>query len=171
MGYVISNSFSLEKALSLKPDVLVIPKVQYEALAEQLPRFAAAGIPVVVVDFNDQTIENHSKSIRLFGQLAGTEARAEKIAQEYADGIADIQQRVKAANQPKPKIYIEFGNRPLSKPGEGIRFGGVLKCMLINGGQTESNGDTVYLRCGSSKYHLLSPLPWAEYKAKRQIRQ
>ena len=50
-------------------------------------------------------------------------------------------------------------------------FGGVLKCMLINGGQTKSNGDTVYLRCGSSKYHLLSPLPWAEYKAKRQIRQ
>ena len=31
VGYVISNSFSLEKALSLKPDVLVIPKVQYEA--------------------------------------------------------------------------------------------------------------------------------------------
>ena len=51
------------------------------------------------------------------------------------------------------------------------RDGGVLKCMLINGGQTKSNGDTVYLRCGSSKYHLLSPLPWAEYKAKRQIRQ
>ena len=52
-----------------------------------------------------------------------------------------------------------------------IKNGGVLKCMLINGGQTKSNGDTVYLRCGSSKYHLLSPLPWAEYKAKRQIRQ
>ena len=50
-------------------------------------------------------------------------------------------------------------------------IGGVLKCMLINGGQTKSNEDTVYLRCGSSKYHLLSPLPWAEYKAKRQIRQ
>ncbi len=111
VGYVISNTFSLEKALAPKPDVLVIPKVQYEALAEQLPRFAAAGIPVVVVDFNDQTVENHTKSIRLFGQLAGTEARAEKIAQEYADGIADIQQRVKAVNQPKPKIYIEFGNK------------------------------------------------------------
>ena len=40
--------------------------------------------------------------------------------------------------------------------------------MLVNEGQTKSNGDTVYLRCGSSKYHLLSPLPWAEYKAKRK---
>ena len=50
-------------------------------------------------------------------------------------------------------------------------LGGVLKCMLINGGQTKSNGDTVYLSCANSNYHLLSPLPWAEYKAKRQIRQ
>ncbi len=111
VGYVISNSFSLEKALSLKPDVLIIPKVQYEALASELPRFEAAGIPVVVVDFNDETVENHSKSIRLFGQLAGTEARAEKLAQQYADGIADIQKRVQDAKQPKPKIYIEFGNK------------------------------------------------------------
>ena len=51
------------------------------------------------------------------------------------------------------------------------RHGGVLKCMLINGGQTKSNGDTVYLSCANSNYRLLPPLPWAEYKAKRQIRQ
>ena len=49
--------------------------------------------------------------------------------------------------------------------------GGVLKCMLINEGQTKSNGDTVYLSCANSNYRLLSPLPWTEYKAKRQIRQ
>ena len=91
--------------------MLVIPKVQYEALAAELSRFEEAGIPVIVVDFNDQTVENHTQSIRIFGQLAGTEARAEKIARAYADGIADIQKRVKAANLPKPKIYIEFGNK------------------------------------------------------------
>ena len=50
-------------------------------------------------------------------------------------------------------------------------IGGVLKCMLINEGQTKSNGDTVYLSCANSNYRLLSPLPWTEYKAKRQIRQ
>ena len=62
-------------------------------------------------------------------------------------------------------------SRELLQSPTGKGFGGVLKCMLVNDGQTKSNGDTVYLRCGSSKYHLLSPLPWAEYKAKRQIRQ
>ena len=64
--------------------------------------------------------------------------------------------------------YVQDGDRDELRT---TLAGGVLKCMLINGGQTKSNGDTVYLRCGSSKYHLLSPLPWAEYKAKRQIRQ
>lgn len=83
VGYVISNTFSTEKALALKPDVLVIPKIQYEALAAELSRFEEAGIPVIVVDFNDQTVENHTQSIRIFGQLAGTEARAEKIARAY----------------------------------------------------------------------------------------
>lgn len=116
VGYATNGTFSLEKALALKPDVLVIPKIQYSALeVSELPRFAEAGIPVVVVDFNDQTVDMHTKSVKIFGQLAGTEARAEKIAQEYAEGMADITRRVAAAQLPKPKIYIEFGNKG---PGE-----------------------------------------------------
>lgn len=111
VGYVVSNTFSTEKALALKPDVLVIPKVQFAALEGELPRFADAGVPVVVVDFNDQTVENHTKSARIFGQLAGTEARAEKIAREYADGMADIERRIKEAKAPKPSIYMEFGDK------------------------------------------------------------
>lgn len=111
VGYVVSNTFSTEKALSLKPDVLVIPEIQFKALSEELPRFEAAGVPVVVVDFNDQSVEKHTKSARIFGELAGTTARAEKIAQEYADGMADIERRIAAANQPKPSIYMEFGDK------------------------------------------------------------
>ena len=34
-------------------------------------------------------------------------------------------------------------------------FGGVLKCMLVNDGQTKSNGDTVYLRACSLSQPLL----------------
>ena len=64
-----------------------------------------------------------------------------------------------------------FKGRVFLQPRDEIRAGGVLKCILINGGQTKSNGDTVYLSCANSNYRLLSPLPWAEYKAKRQIRQ
>lgn len=111
VGYVVSNTFSTEKALALKPDVLVIPKVQFAALEGDMARFAQAGVPVVVVDFNDQTVENHTKSAMIFGELAGTQARAKEIADAYAAGMADVARRVQAANVPKPKIYMEFGDK------------------------------------------------------------
>lgn len=111
VGYVTTGTFSTEKLLSLNPDVLILPEIQYQALASELPRIEQAGVPVVVVDFNTQSVERHTQSAKIFGQLAKTEERAEKIANEYASGIADIQARVKKANLSKPKIYIEFGNK------------------------------------------------------------
>lgn len=111
VGYVTNSTFSTEKALALKPDVLIVPKIQMAGLEAELPHFEKLGIPVVVVDFNDQTVENHQKSVEIFGILSGQEERAKKIADEYGAGIAEIQKRVAEANKPKPKIYIEFGNK------------------------------------------------------------
>lgn len=68
-------------------------------------------MPIVVVDFNAQTVDRHTQSVKIFSQLAGTEARAEKLAKEYSDGINEIQQRVAKAQLTKPRIYIEFGNK------------------------------------------------------------
>ncbi|MGP9689546.1 ABC transporter substrate-binding protein [Psychrobacter sp. AOP22-C1-C5] len=111
IGNVNTGTFSFEKTLAMKPDVVVLAKWQYDTLKAEMPRFEAANIPVVVVDYNDQTVQNHTKSTQIFGELAGTEQRANQAAQEYADGIADIQKRVKAAQSAKPKIYIEFGDK------------------------------------------------------------
>lgn len=111
IGNVNTGTFSVEKTLALKPDVLILAEWQYQTLASELPRIEQAGVPIVVVNFNAQTVERHTQSAKIFGQLAKTEARAEKIANEYAEGIADIQARVQKANLPKPKIYIEFGNK------------------------------------------------------------
>lgn len=111
IGNVDRGTFSLEKTLAMKPDVVVLAKWQYDTLKAEMPRFEAANIPVVVVDYNDQSVVNHTNSTKIFGQIAGTEERANQAAQEYADGIADIQKRVQAAQSAKPKIYIEFGDK------------------------------------------------------------
>ncbi|WP_373777723.1 ABC transporter substrate-binding protein [Glaesserella sp.] len=111
IGNINTGTFSTEKTIALKPDVVVLADWQYQTIASEIPRLEQAGIPIVVVDFNAQTVEKHTQSARIFGQLAGTQARAEKIADEYAKGIAEIERRVKEANLPKPKIYIEFGNK------------------------------------------------------------
>ena len=111
IGNIDRGTFSLEKTLAMKPDVVILAKWQYDTLKAEMPRFEAANIPVVVVDYNDQSVANHTNSTKIFGQIAGTEARANQAAQEYADGIADIQKRVQAAGSAKPKIYIEFGDK------------------------------------------------------------
>ncbi|MDO4435099.1 MAG: ABC transporter substrate-binding protein [Cardiobacteriaceae bacterium] len=111
VGYPTNSTFSTEKALSLKPDVLIVPKVQMANLEADLPHFEKLGIPVVVVDFNDQTIDNHKKSVELFGILSGQEERAKQIAEEYEAGILELQKRVTEAGKAKPKIYVEFGNK------------------------------------------------------------
>ena len=111
IGNINTGTFSLEKTLALKPDVLILADWQYKAIATHLPRIKAAGIPVVVVDFNAETVARHTRSAEIFGELNGTQARAQKIAAEYARGIADIQKRVARAKQSKPKIYIEFGDK------------------------------------------------------------
>ncbi len=111
IGNIDRGTFSFEKTLAMKPDVVILAKQQYDTLKAEMLRFEAANIPVVVVDYNDQTVKNHVKSTQIFGQLAGSEQRADQVAQEYADGIADIQKRVNAAQSAKPKIYVEFGDK------------------------------------------------------------
>ncbi|HFC8542568.1 TPA: ABC transporter substrate-binding protein [Neisseria weaveri] len=111
IGNVSTGTFSFEKTLALKPDVVVLADWQYEALANEIPRFEQAGIPVVVVDFNAQTVEKHVESAKVFGAIADTPERAQRVAGEYAAGIADIRRRISEAGQPKPKIYIEFGDK------------------------------------------------------------
>ena len=111
IGNIDRGTFSLEKTLAMKPDVVILAKWQYDTLKAEMPRFEASNIPVVVVDYNDQSVANHTNSTKIFGQIAGTEERANQAAQEYADGLADIQKRVQAAGSAKPKIYIEFGDK------------------------------------------------------------
>lgn len=111
IGNIDKGSFSFEKTVALKPDVLVLADWQFKALSDYIPRFNQAGIPVVVVDFNAQTVERHTRSTQIFGQIAGTPERAGQAAGEYSAGIADIRRRVAAAKAPKPKIYIEFGDK------------------------------------------------------------
>ncbi|KAE9532911.1 ABC transporter substrate-binding protein [Ursidibacter arcticus] len=111
IGNINTGTFSTEKTLALKPDVIILADWQYQTIASEIPRLEQAGIPVVVVDFNAQSVEKHTKSAKIFGKIAGTEERAENIANEYQLGIEEIQKRVKQANLAKPKIYVEFGNK------------------------------------------------------------
>ena len=85
---------------------------QYKALGSDLDRINKAGIPIVVLDYNAQTSgQNTVQSTKLTATLTGQQQKADKLAADYKRVADTIQARVKKANLPKPKVYIEFGNK------------------------------------------------------------
>lgn len=110
VGEVEEGTFSVEKVLSLKPDLLVLADWQYEMLGSDLDAINEVGIPIVVLDYNAQTLDKHIKSTEIIGQLTGQKDRAAKMAKEYKDIVEHIQTTVKNAKLAKqPKVYVEFG--------------------------------------------------------------
>ncbi|MGQ0709077.1 MAG: ABC transporter substrate-binding protein [Rhodoferax sp.] len=111
VGEVEAQTFSVEKVLALKPDVVVLSEWQYKGLGPDVKRLENAGLPVVVVDYNMEIPANHHASTLLLGKIAGDEARARHIADEYRTAIDQVHARISAAKLPKPRFYVEFGNK------------------------------------------------------------
>ena len=111
VGEVEAQTFSVEKVLSLKPDLVILADWQYKALGQDVKRLEQEGIPVVVVDYNEQTVARHVASTRLLGTLTGQAQRADELANLYANSLKDVADRIAAAKKPKPKVYVEFGNK------------------------------------------------------------
>ncbi|QUJ69488.1 ABC transporter substrate-binding protein (plasmid) [Photobacterium sp. GJ3] len=110
-GSIYTGTFQFEKLLLAKPDVALLAAWQYKSLADKIPLLEQAGIQVVVVDFNAQTLEKHLLSIRVIGQVMGTEARANAIANEYEQSVKDVETRVTQylKTHPKRRVYVEIG--------------------------------------------------------------
>ncbi|KIP99530.1 iron ABC transporter substrate-binding protein [Agrobacterium tumefaciens] len=115
VGEVEAQTFSVEKLLSLNPDLVILADWQYKALGLDADRIEEEGIPIVVVDYNAQTVERHVASTLVLGTLTGKEARAKEIADFYSGSLKDVSDRVAKAGPVKPKVYVEFGNKG---PGE-----------------------------------------------------
>lgn len=100
MGEVEVMTFSVEKVIALKPDVLVLAEWQVQGLGSDIDQIKSAGIPVLVVDYNAQKLENHLKSTELLGAIAGQPARAAAINKDYQGAIDDINARLAKARLP-----------------------------------------------------------------------
>ncbi|MBK9080838.1 MAG: ABC transporter substrate-binding protein [Rhizobiales bacterium] len=110
IGHSDDNTFSIEKIISLKPDVLFISEWAWKSIETGRPQLEAAGIPVVIIDYNAQLLDRHLASTRALGKAMGQEARAEEIAKLYESKWNDTMARVaKAAPAKKPVVYFELG--------------------------------------------------------------
>lgn len=144
VGGTESNAFSLEKAISVQPDVAILSAWQIKSMGEMVDRLQAAGIPVIAVDYNAQTVEKHVASTLAIGAVMGCTERARQLADEYAAAVADIKARVAKAiarGAEKKRVYVELGHKG---PGEydrtfggGYMWGGMID---LAGGANIANG-------------------------------
>ena len=67
VGDTENGTFSIEKVLSVKPDLVILSAWSFDALGEAVKQMETAGIPVVVLDYNAQTVEKHVQSTLLLG--------------------------------------------------------------------------------------------------------
>lgn len=111
VGEVETGTFSIEKVLELKPDLIIMADWQYQAVSSDLGLIEAANIPIIVLDYNKEEVESHVKSTELLGQITGQSERAQAIIDNYTGIIKHIHETVDKANRPRPKAYLEFGKR------------------------------------------------------------
>jgi len=109
VGHSDEGTFSAEKIIALKPDVLFIAEWTFTALKTARDQIEAAGIPIVVIDYNAQVLERHLASTRAIGKVMGTEARAEELATLYDREYRNILARIAKAGGQRKKVYVELG--------------------------------------------------------------
>ncbi len=141
VGEIDSGTFSLEAAIAANPDVAVLAAWQYNALGADADRLEAARIPIVVLDYNAQTVEKHVVSTLALGVILGAKDRAQQLADEYASAIANIDARI--ANVPqneRPKVYVELGRKGAAEVDNS--YAGTMWGAVVNqvGGQNIADG-------------------------------
>lgn len=107
VGNIDTDTFSVEKVIALKADVLVLPLGLLKKSQDIINKLEAAGIPTVFIDYHTESIENHTKSIQLMGKILGKEQRAQELATYHQEEVNKIYSRLKTITTPKPKVYVE----------------------------------------------------------------
>lgn len=117
VGNTEDNTFSVEKVIASRPDLLVLAAWNYDALGEGVKQIEAAGIPVVTLDYNSQTVEKHVASTLALGKLLGREDRAQELADNYRNAFDDIRQRIAKAGPTQKKVYVELAQKGPAEVG------------------------------------------------------
>ena len=108
VGNTDDGTFSLEKVLALRPDLVIMAEWSFGQLSEQVKQLEALGIPVMVIDYNAEMPERHVASTIAIGQVTGNEERGRTLAALYTTKMDDVRRRAAAAGT-HPKAYIELG--------------------------------------------------------------
>ena len=135
------NTFSVEALIAARPEVAILSSWQTAALGESgVKQIEEAGIKVIALDYNAQTLERHLMSTRVLGAVMGQPERAEQLAAMYETMTNDTLARVAKAGPSHRKIYVELAQKG---PGEvGNSYGNGMWAGVIDlvGGDNIAKG-------------------------------
>jgi iron complex transport system substrate-binding protein len=141
IGNTEDGDFSAEKIIALKPDVMLMAHWTWTALTTAREQLERAGIPIVVIDYNAQTLERHLASTRALGAVMGARERAEEIASLYERETRDTLRRIAAAGRTsRPKVLVELardGAETVGNSYSGTMWGQILDTI---GAENIANG-------------------------------
>lgn len=111
IGQSSEATVSAEKALALKPDLAIFSigghgPGRHNALVKE---FAAAGVPVIFVDFRQKPLEDTVPSLRLMGKAMHREAQADAYISLYESHLKAVRDAVATipANE-RPKVFVQM---------------------------------------------------------------
>ena len=165
VGSTDDNTFSIEKLIATKPDLLILATFSYEALGESVKQIEAAGIPVLVLDYLSQTVDKHVASTLALGKIMGQEKRAQELADNYRKAFEDIDARIKKAGPTKKKVYFELAQKGASEDVTRERIAAYLKRPGWSNLPATKTGNVHGIYHGGAR--TLSDYVYAQYIAKQ----
>jgi iron complex transport system substrate-binding protein len=111
VGYHYLGTFSVEKVLTLKPNIVILQDGVRESAMEDAKKLEEAGIPTIFIAFRELPNDeySHMKSTLLLGYLLDKEDRAQDIVDFCSEQVNEVLSRIEEINEPKPTVYVECG--------------------------------------------------------------
>jgi iron complex transport system substrate-binding protein len=109
-GRTTAESFSVEKAISLKPDLAIFGLGGHGPSPkdlETLARLNAAGIVVVFVDIRQEPLLNTVPSMEVLGRALGRRKEATEFITEYQKQLTRVTKRLASAKPRAPTVFLE----------------------------------------------------------------
>ena len=108
-GSPYSGEFSVEQAIALDADVVTLNLGGLERAREagMLEQLDEVGIPVVVIDYRQEPLENTVPSTYLLGRLLGEEERAQEVVDFYLQQVNLVYSRIAQLEEEKPVVFMD----------------------------------------------------------------
>lgn len=132
---------SFETLLTVKADLALLNNWQSdtESGKRAIDYLTGIGVPVIVLDFNNDALTNTPRMMRLLGKILERDEQAEAFARYYEDKLALIQARLAAKPEPRPMVLMDAFPQA-DKCCWAYGTGGLGEFLTIAGGRNFAEG-------------------------------